>query len=344
MSQGRDTYQRDLPRLSGRRGRRRPTRASGGASWHSMAQHGTARPGTACATWRLRYTTGMRQIYWLAQHRLHSRQAMTPGSGLDERDPWMGGAASQHENELFLDVLELNEPAFAVNGSHRIVAWNDGAERLLGLRAEEVVGKRCYETLSIENNAMCQACRYFTGARPDIVDPTLATLAQRRLSISIPLSMAGTARRVQVTTLAAHTRTGQTRFVHLLRRVAEEAESEVASDPARSAPQRERPIAPAAPAAPATSLAGSRPHDACAGASLAEPAESGSKLRRPEALTHRELEVLRLLGAGYSTDDIARELSITRVTARNHVNKVLDKLGVNSRLQAVVIASQLQLI
>lgn len=236
----------------------------------------------------------------------------------------MGGAASHHENELVLDVLELNEPAFAVNGSHHIVAWNDGAERLLGLRAEEVVGKRCYEALAIENNAMCMACRFFAGAHPEIVDPTLLTLAKRHLSISVPVSVDGSVSRVQVTTLAAHTRTGQARFVHLLRRAAEEAEPVATADPARSSP--------------------SRPHDASAGGPLAEPAESGSKLRRPEALTHRELEVLRLLGAGYSTDDIARELSITRVTARNHVNKVLDKLGVNSRLQAVVIASQLELI
>lgn len=244
----------------------------------------------------------------------------------------MGGAASHHENELLLDVLELEEPAFAVNGAHRIVAWNDGAERLLGLRAEDVVGKRCYEALAIQNHAMCQACRFFAGARPDIVDPTLATLAQRGLSISVPLSLQGSARQVQVTTLAAHTRSGQARFVHLLRRIADAAEAQFTADPAHSSPRHERPIAPP------------RSHDASATAPLAEPAESGAKLRRPEALTHRELEVLRLLGAGYSTDDIARELSITRVTARNHVNKVLDKLGVNSRLQAVVIASQLQLI
>lgn len=258
-----------------------------------------------------------------------------PGPALDERGPQMGDAASHHESELVFDVLDLNEPAFAVNGSHHIVAWNDGAERLLGLRAEDVVGKRCYEALDIENNAMCLACRFFTGAHPDILDPTLATLARRRLSICVPVSLDGTARRVQVTTLAAHTRNGQARFVHLLRRVVEvasEVEAAPAADPARSSPQHARPLVP------------SRPHDGSAGASLAEPAESGSKLRRPEALTQRELEVLRLLGAGYSTDDIARELSITRVTARNHVNKVLDKLGVNSRLQAVVIASQLQLI
>lgn len=234
----------------------------------------------------------------------------------------MGGAASQHENELVLDVLGLNEPAFAVNGSHRIVAWNDGAERLLGLRAADVIGKRCFEALAIEDNSLCQACQYFASAQPVGVNPAIAALARHHLSITTPVAAHGESRRVQVTTLAAHTRAGQARFVHLLHHdddSAADPAAEHAPEPMRGAPQHEL-------------------------ASTTESAASSSKMRRPEALTHRELEVLRLLGAGSSTDDIARALSITRITARNHVNKVLDKLGVNSRLQAVVIASQLQLL
>ena len=61
-------------------------------------------------------------------------------------------------------------------------------------------------------------------------------------------------------------------------------------------------------------------------------------------LTPREREVLRLLACGLATDDIAKTLSISRLTARNHVNKVIEKLGVSSRLQAVVVASQRNLI
>lgn len=235
--------------------------------------------------------------------------------------PRMGGAASQHENELVLDVLGLSEPAFAVNGLHRIVAWNDGAERLLGMRAEDVIGRRCFEALDIGDSTLCMACRYFASAQPAEVNPAISALARHHLSITIPLAVEGAPRRVQVTTLAAHTRAGQVRFVHLLQHVTEDAATGPTPEPTHISPNHERP--------PST---------------LTEPAESSSKLRRPEALTQRELEVLRLLGAGYSTDDIARALSITRVTARNHVNKVLDKLGVNSRLQAVVIASQLQIL
>ena len=243
----------------------------------------------------------------------------------------MGGAASQHENELVLDVLGLNEPAFAVNGSHRIVAWNDGAERLLGLRAVDVIGKRCFEALAIEDNSLCQACQYFASAQPVGVNPAISALARHHLSITTPIAVNGASRRVQVTTLAAHTRAGQARFVHLLQHVTDGSVDEPTPEPTPE---------PAAEHVPEP-IRSSPQHDLT---SMTESAGSSSKLRRPEALTHRELEVLRLLGAGYSTDDIARALSITRITARNHVNKVLDKLGVNSRLQAVVIASRLQLL
>lgn len=245
----------------------------------------------------------------------------------------MGGAASQHENELVLDVLGLSEPAFAVNGSHRIVAWNDGAERLLGLRAADMIGKRCFEALEIGDSALCMACRYFASTQPAEVNPAVSVLARHHLSITIPVAVEGAPQRVQVTTLAAHTRAGQARFVHLLHHLTEDAATGSASE-STSEPTSE-PMAGPTHSSPSHE----RPPSA-----LTEPAESSSKLRRPEALTQRELEVLRLLGAGSSTDDIARSLSITRVTARNHVNKVLDKLGVNSRLQAVVIASQLQLL
>ena len=53
-------------------------------------------------------------------------------------------------------------------------------------------------------------------------------------------------------------------------------------------------------------------------------------------LTKRERQVLALLERGYSTKDIARELDICEVTARNHIQGVLSKLGVHSRLAAVL--------
>jgi DNA-binding CsgD family transcriptional regulator len=60
----------------------------------------------------------------------------------------------------------------------------------------------------------------------------------------------------------------------------------------------------------------------------------------PALLTPREREVLRLLADGMTTAEIAARLSISRVTARNHVTHVMDKLDVKSRLRAVVVATQ----
>lgn len=57
--------------------------------------------------------------------------------------------------------------------------------------------------------------------------------------------------------------------------------------------------------------------------------------RQELGLTQRELEVVELLAQGKSTEDIAADLAIARTTARNHIQSILQKLNVHSRLEAV---------
>lgn len=57
-------------------------------------------------------------------------------------------------------------------------------------------------------------------------------------------------------------------------------------------------------------------------------------------LTRREREVLRRIVIGQSTDEMARDMRVSRSTARTHVQNVLQKLGVHSRLQAVAAVSR----
>jgi DNA-binding NarL/FixJ family response regulator len=58
------------------------------------------------------------------------------------------------------------------------------------------------------------------------------------------------------------------------------------------------------------------------------------------AITRREAEVLRLLACGLSNAKIAEALGISATTSRNHIEHLLAKLGVHSKLEAVVYAAQ----
>ena len=61
-------------------------------------------------------------------------------------------------------------------------------------------------------------------------------------------------------------------------------------------------------------------------------------------LTRRELQVLSLVGQGLGTAAAAERLDISPMTIRNHVQNILGKLGVHSRLQAVAYAMRHQLL
>jgi DNA-binding NarL/FixJ family response regulator len=57
-----------------------------------------------------------------------------------------------------------------------------------------------------------------------------------------------------------------------------------------------------------------------------------------EDLTARELEVLRLIQAGYRNKQIADRLAIAETTVNFHIKNVVEKLGANDRTHAVAIA------
>ncbi|MDI3422333.1 response regulator [Streptomyces luteolus] len=73
-------------------------------------------------------------------------------------------------------------------------------------------------------------------------------------------------------------------------------------------------------------------------------AEFAGRSRQPDpsprlnALTEREREVMGLVGAGLSNDEIARRLVLSPATAKTHVSRIMTKLDVRDRAQLVILA------
>jgi DNA-binding NarL/FixJ family response regulator len=69
-----------------------------------------------------------------------------------------------------------------------------------------------------------------------------------------------------------------------------------------------------------------------------------ARRRLSAQFTPRELDVLRLLAEGYNTAELAARLNIAPHTVEWHVRHVIEKLGVHSKLQAVIAAARVGLI
>jgi len=69
----------------------------------------------------------------------------------------------------------------------------------------------------------------------------------------------------------------------------------------------------------------------------AQPREAARPRRRvpPDGLTHREGEVLQLIGDGLSNAEIATALFIEQTTVKTHINNAFAKIGARNRADAV---------
>lgn len=233
--------------------------------------------------------------------------------------------AIDHETTLIVDMLTIGEGAFSIDQQHRIVSWNETATQLLGYSGEEVLGKQCHHVLRAclaqTRMRLCgHRCQPFSDAD---AQPMESGAPHFETSV---MGRDGRERRLNITLIPAYTGAGEARLVHLLRDTSDQH-------------QLAEHITEATPSIPLSI----HPHEYAASATPASPSEQAGVGPRP-SLTRREHEVLHLLANGMANGEIARKLSISPITARNHVTKVIEKLHVRTRLQAVVVASQLGLL
>jgi DNA-binding CsgD family transcriptional regulator len=209
---------------------------------------------------------------------------------------------------LFATLSLSPDPVFVTDRHNKIVFWNQSAERCLGYAEDEVVGSPCGPAL--------QGCDVF-GNRYCTDNCPVTQIAARGESV----------RRFNLSLRAkdGHTVPAEVSILHL---VAKPPDGFYLAHVLRPLDRPENPGLRPAPGADAP--APRPPLD------LAHES-SDARARR---LTAREVEVLGMLAAGHTTPDIALRLHISNLTARNHVQNILDKLEVHSKAEAVAFAFQ----
>lgn len=142
----------------------------------------------------------------------------------------MASVTHEYEHTLMLDVQDIEQSAFVVDSNRRIVAWNDAAERLLGLCAQEVMGQHCYDAMRACHLPPCESC---VCMRTKAGGQYIATLQGAKEHSDDPAP-------IMMYTIAARTLRGSLRIAHLLYETDTFAESDT------SYRVRDRVVAPSA--------------------------------------------------------------------------------------------------
>ncbi len=188
----------------------------------------------------------------------------------------------------------------AIDAEFRIIAWNDAATELLGYSPDDVLGRSCHEVLCWRDRCGDAVCNGLCpAASAGEPDEVIETKEVLGRSAS------GRTLWLSASTIVPPVELrDQCRLVHMIREVSLPPELE------RVVVERLEGWSPA-----------SRNGD-----------------RRLDVLTARERDVLMLLTEGFDGASIAEELFLSPATVRNHIQHILAKLGVHSRVEAVALA------
>jgi DNA-binding NarL/FixJ family response regulator len=197
---------------------------------------------------------------------------------------------------------------FVTDRWNRIVFWNDAARRLFGFTEEEALGTGCADLLSgcdrFGNRYCSENCPIMRMANRGEVVRNYTITFRAKAQNNVMAN---------ISLLQLRTGAADEFFLLHLVRPAMDAEPRASTEP--DAPPRSRLVA----------------------------ARDSADVRA-QKLTAREVEVLGMLAAGRSTPDIAERLHISQLTARSHIQNILEKLEVHSKAEAVAFAFQKSLI
>jgi len=213
-------------------------------------------------------------------------------------------------NEMLEALKGAADGAFVVDEALRIRSWNEAAEEILGYGNGDVVGQLCYQVLrgyDEEKRLICKACCQV--AHLALKDEPISNY-----DIRVRTNQGG--RRwlnMSVITSKMVQNGNKKIIVHLFRDISQKKKDEMFLHHILETARRYH----------------------------KNPIELDDRIDpHPliEQLTGREKEVLARLARGFSTQEIADALSISRNTTRNHIQRILQKLQVHSRLEAVAYA------
>ena len=210
-----------------------------------------------------------------------------------------------------MDALKIinstGDPAFAVDRKGIIRAWNHAAESLFGYSASVVEGQPCWEMLCGCDSSLNDYCGKSCPLR--LMGYSAKSVNSTRILFRLASQEI---RPFLVSTIMLHNGPGELLMAHICRPEISVLEASMVGPEAK-------------PKAEASTVA-------------------LSNNRQRGALTQRQVEVLSLLAAGKTTNEIAALMCISIHTARNHISQILFKLHVHSRVEAVALARRLGVI
>lgn len=211
-------------------------------------------------------------------------------------------------------ISNTADGVFAIDSKCRVILWNKAAQEILGFTPNEALGKFCYEVLpgrDAAGNLFCfKGCSVMTMAKEGRLiknyDVQMTTKAGHQVWLNVSILLVPSPKQEGPI------------IVHLFRSV--------------SSPGRVEDLVEHVTSRVLTTLGitGQKSDSLLA-----------SSAAKTSPLTARETEILRLMAQCLSAKEIADKLCISHATVRTHIQHILEKLQVHSKLEAVALAFSL---